>query len=749
MEKVTVDVAGRPLTLETGRLARQANASVLVSYGETVALVTCTASTEPLTHLDMIPLRVDFEEKMYAVGRIPGGFFKREGRPSDEAVVTCRKIDRPIRPLLPSGLRNDVQVIATALSAENQDSMDIVSMIGGSAAVSLSDVPFSGPFAAAEVGHINGELVLNPSFEQFETESDLHVLVAATKNGVVQIEMSGLSVPEPIVAEAIQMGVEACQPICQAIEELMERAGKPKADYPLWEPNDEVRAYVYEQAEKTIVEAMGIASKTERDGTLNQVAGELEAALAETHPDCTFDVRATMNEIAKKATRRSILEDRVRVDGRAMDEIRPIEIAVGMLPRVHGSGLFTRGETQVLTVATLGATRDQKLVRTLQEEEYKRFMHQYNFPPFCVGETRALRSPGRREVGHGALAAKALKRVLPGEEEFPYTIRLVSEVLESNGSSSMASVCGSTLALMDAGVPISAPVAGISVGVVYDGPDRYALLMDLQGAEDQLGSDMDFKVAGTRDGINAIHLDMKVQGLPTEVLAEALELARTGRLEILDKMADVIPYPRAELSPHAPRIYSMVVDKEKIGLVIGPGGKTIRKMEEEYDVDVDIQDDGIIFIAASTEEGATGARQMIEELTRDIEPGQELDAKIVKTTAFGAFAEVAPGKEGLIHISELAWEDVRRTEDVVKVGDEVRVKVLEPREDGKIRLSMKALLPRPPGGGRDRRGGGGGGGGRGSSRPRPPRREPRSAPQDTDAPGTPGSNAYLREPRKR
>ncbi len=744
MEKITTEVAGRLLTLETGRLAKQANASVLVSYGETVALVTCTASTEPLTHLDMVPLRVDFEEKMYAVGRIPGGFFKREGRPSDEAVLTCRKIDRPIRPLLPSGLRNDVQVIATALSAENQNSMDIVSMIGGSAAVSLSDLPFEGPFAAAEVGHINGELVLNPSFEQLEEESDLHVLVAATRNGVVQIEMSGLSVPESIVADAIQMGVEACRPICEAIEQLMERAGSPKAEYPLWEPNEEVRAYVHAQAEQAIADAMGIASKTDRDAALNEIADGIEAALAETHPDSQTDIRAVMNEIAKKATRRSILEDRVRVDGRAMDEIRAMEIAVGLLPRVHGSGLFTRGETQVLTVATLGATRDQKLVRTLQEEEYKRFMHQYNFPPFCVGETRALRAPGRREIGHGALAAKALERVLPGEEEFPYTIRLVSEVLESNGSSSMASVCGSTLALMDAGVPISAPVAGISVGAVYDGPDRYALLMDLQGAEDQLGSDMDFKVAGTREGINAIHLDMKVQGLPGHVLAEALQLARKGRLEVLDRMAEVIPYPRAELSPYAPRIYSMVVDKEKIGLVIGPGGKTIRKMEEEFAVDIDIQDDGTIFIAAHDEEGAAGARHMIEELTREIEPGQELSAKIVKTTAFGAFAEVGPGKEGLIHISELAWEDVRRTEDVVKVGDEVRVKVLEPREDGKIRLSMKALLPRPAHVGS----GGRGSGGRGS-RPRPPRRDRSGGSRQSEERDAPGGNVYLREPRRR
>jgi polyribonucleotide nucleotidyltransferase len=424
-----------------------------------------------------------------------------------------------------------------------------------------------------------------------------------------------------------------------------------------------------------------------------------------------------------------------------MDEIRPIQVEVSLLPRTHGSALFTRGETQALTIATLGPTRDQKMVRTLQEEDYQHFMHQYNFPPFCVGEVRGLRAPGRREIGHGALAEKALERVLPPEESFPYTIRLVSEILESNGSSSMAAVCGSTLALMDAGVPISAPVAGISVGAVYESPEKYALLVDLQGNEDQLGSDMDFKVAGTRDGINAIHLDMKVQGLPSNLLREALDLAKHGRLQILDKMAEVLPYPRSELSPYAPRIYSMSIDKEKIGLVIGPGGKMIRRIQEDYGVDIDIQDDGTVLIAAINEEGGAGARKFIENLTREIEPGEVFTARVVKTTPFGAFAEVAPGKEGLIHISELAWEHVRQTEDVVKVGDEVEVKVIEPGDDGKIRLSRKVLLPRPP-----RPAGGDERPGRDSDR-RPPGRSGGGPPRDSDD-RTPGK-VYLREPRDR
>ncbi|MBM3501533.1 MAG: polyribonucleotide nucleotidyltransferase, partial [Armatimonadetes bacterium] len=696
MERITIDVAGRPMSFETGRLARQATGSVLVTYGETVALVTCTVGAKPDPRTDFLPLRVDFEEKMYAVGRIPGGFFKREGRPSEEAILTCRKIDRPIRPLLPSGLRNEVQVIASPLSAENANSIDLVAMIGGSAAVALSGVPFQGPFAAVQVGHLNGELVLNPSFEQLQEESDLDVLVAATRNGVIMVEMAGLSIPEAVVMQAVELAAEACQPICAAIEELAAKAGKPAMECPLWEPKAEVRQHVYDQARDAITEAMQVAVKQERDDRLNAIADGIEAALAETHPDCVRDIRATMDEIAKKATRRLILEERVRVDGRAMDEIRPIGVEVGGLPRAHGAGLFTRGETQCLTVATLGPKRDQRMVRTLQEEEYARFMHQYNFPPFCVGEVRGLRSPGRREIGHGHLAQKSLECVLPNEEDFPYTVRLVSEILESNGSSSMAAVCGSTLALMDAGVPIAAPVAGISVGVVFDGPERYALLVDLQGAEDQLGSDMDFKVSGTREGVNAIHLDMKTPGLPANVLSEALQLARNARLSILDMITEVIPYPRAHLSPHAPRIFSMVIDKEKIGLVIGPGGKMIRRIEEDYGVDVDIQDDGTVFIAATDEAGASGAREFINNLTRELEVGEEFTVKVTKTAPFGAFGEIAPGKEGLIHISELAWEHVRETEDVVKVGDEVRVKVIEVNDDGKIRLSRKALLPRPP-----------------------------------------------------
>ena len=717
MDSVTIDVAGRPMTLETGRLARQASGSVLVTYGETVALVTCTVEDKPNPRVDFLPLRADFEEKMYAIGRIPGGFFKREGRPSEEGTLICRKIDRPIRPLLPSGLRNEVQVIANPLSAENANSIELCAMIGASAAVALSPLPFDGPFAVVQVGRVDGELVLNPSFEQLSEESDLDVLVAATKDGVMMIEMEGEGVPEPILVQAIEMGFEACVPICEAIEELAAKAGKPKVEYPLWGPAPEIVDYVKANAADQITEAIHEAVKKDRDDALNEIRDGLVAALEEEHPDCGKEVTAAMDKIAKVATRKSILEGKPRVDGRAHDEVRAINFEVGGFPRAHGAGLFTRGETQCLTIATLGPKRDQRLVRTLQEEEYTRFMHNYNFPPFCVGEVRPLRGPGRREVGHGALARKAVEVMLPPEEDFPYTVRLVSEILESNGSSSMAAVCAATLAMMDAGVPIKAPVAGISVGVVMESADKYGLLVDLQGAEDQHGSDMDFKVAGTREGVNAIHLDMKVPGLPSNILTEALELAKQSRLGILDEMAEALPYPRTELSQYAPRIFAISIDKEKIGLVIGPGGKMIRSIEEQYEVNIDIEDDGTIFLAAQDEPGATGARKFIEDLTREVEVGEEFDATITKTAPFGAFAEIAPGKEGLIHISELAWEHVRETEDVVKLGDELRVKVIEVSDDGKIRISRKALMPRPEGmPERDDRGGRGGGG-RGGGRP--------------------------------
>ncbi len=751
VQKVSIDFAGRPLTLETGRMARQADAAVFVSYGDTMALVTVTIDRTVREGVDFLPLRVDFEEKMYAVGRIPGGFFKREGRPSEEAILTCRKIDRPIRPLLPSGLRNDVQVIATALSSENQNSMGLACMIGASAALALTPLRFAGPFAAAQVGRVHDGLVLNPSFEELEG-GDLDLLLAATRDGVVMMEMTGLSVPEEVVAQSIEMATAGCQPVCDMIDQLVSRVGKPREELRLWEPREEIVTYVQQAAADRLADAVRTADKRARDEAFNAIRQELEEALLAKCPDAAPDIQATMDDITKGYTRRLILEESARTDGRARDELRPITAEVALLPRAHGSALFTRGQTQALTVTTLGATRDQKLVRTLQEEEYHRFMHQYNFPPFSVGEVRPLRAPGRREIGHGALAQKALDRVLPTEEEFPYTIRLVSEIIESNGSSSMAAVCGSTLALMDAGVPISAPVAGVSVGVVYESPERYALLTDIQGLEDQLGSDMDFKIAGTREGVNAIHLDMKTPGLPKQVLWEALQQACIARLHILDIMAEALPYPRAELSPYAPRIFMMEVDRDKIGLIIGPGGKTIRRIQEECDVDIDVEDDGRVFIAAQTEEGARKAREQIHELVRELAVGDILAGRVVRTTPFGAFVEVGPGKEGLIHISHLAWEHVNRTEDVVREGDEIQTKVIDIDEEGKIRLSLKELQPRPQTVGAARgRGGGGGAPRRSDGRDARSSRDDRRR-QDGPAPERPGSptgRIYYREKKKR
>ncbi len=691
IHKVSCDFAGRPLTIETGRLAKQTDASVLVTYGETIVLVTVVVSPEP-TNFDFLPLRVDFEEKMYAVGRIPGGFFKREGRPSTEAILTCRKTDRPIRPLLPAGLRHDVQVIATALSAENQNSVDLVTMTGASAAMHLSSLPFAGPFATAQIGREDDQFIINPSFEQLEA-GDLDLLVSITADGVLMVEMDGCQVPEEVVIEGIKLAEETAAPVLDIIEELREQAGQPKRDYPLWEPRAEIVDYVKQHLTDQLDEALQIADKMERQTRIRQIRKQAVEELAETYPEPQSDVQVAIDELTGEKIKKMVLEENRRIDGRGFQQIRPISCEVGLLPRTHGSGLFTRGETQVLTTTTLGPVHDQKLVRTLEEEEYKRFMHHYNFPPFCVGETRALRAPARREIGHGNIGQKALESMLPPEEEFPYTIRLVSEVLESNGSSSMASVCGSTLALMDAGVEITAPVAGIAVGLIYERDDNYALLTDIQGIEDHAGH-MDFKVAGTRTGINVLHLDMKVPGLPPTILAEGLEQARVARLQILDEMAKVLPYPRTELSRYAPRMYALQIPRDTIGLVIGPGGKQIRKLQDTYEVEIDIEDDGTVFIFGTDSEKAQQAYEHIRQMTREIEVGEVFTGTVVNTTAFGAFVEITPGREGLIHISHLAWEHVNRTEDVVKPGDKVKVKVIDIDDEGKIRLSRKELLPR-------------------------------------------------------
>ncbi len=703
---VELELAGRTLRLETGHVARQADAAVVCRYGYTTALATVTASEEPV-EADFLPLRVDFEEKMYAVGRIPGGFFRREGRPSDEAVLTARRIDRPIRPLVPEDLRHEVQIVAVPLSAEHHTSIDVVSMIAASAAMSISSVPFDGPLGIVQIGRVDGQFIINPSFEEAEA-GELRMIVAATREGIVMVELQGQQVAEQIIVDALELGFQECQKVIDLIEQLIEKAGKEKADYTRWQPREEIVQAVRERAWDEVCQALEIKSKAEREAAIKQIRKRLEEELAEQFDSPELDIAAAIEGIMAERLKQVVLDEGRRFDGRAFNQLRPIHCEAGLLPRVHGSGLFQRGETQVLTITTLGAFQDQRLVRSLEEEDYERFMHHYNFPPFCVGEVRPMRMPSRREIGHGALAQSALEPVLPPEEEFPYTIRLVSEVLESNGSTSMAAVCGSTLALMDAGVPIRAPVAGISIGLVWDGPDRYKLLTDIQGIEDFQGY-MDFKVAGTRLGVTAIQMDTKTHGLPVQVLAEALEQAREARIQILDIMAETLPYPRPELSPWAPRLLTVRIDPTKIGLVIGPGGRMVRRLQDEYDVEIDVRDDGTVYIFGQDEHKTEEAKRFIENLTRDIEVGEVFTGRVISTTPFGAFVEIMPGREGLLHISHLAWEHVDKTEDVVKPGDLVQVKVIEVDEEGRIRLSRKELLPRTEPaesrGGQQRRGG--------------------------------------------
>ncbi len=754
LHKVEMDYAGRPLVIETGGMARQADGSATVSYGDTMALVTACITRERADWADFLPLRIDFEEKMYAVGRIPGGFFKREGRPTEEATRTMGIVDKSVRPLFPSGLRNDVQIVATALSADLENSPDIVCIIGASAALCLAGAPFAGPVAAAEVGLRNGELILNPSYAQIE-EGGMRVTVIATKDGIIAVEMEGDEVPDAIVADALQLGAESVGPVVDLIAELQEKAGQPPRDnYVIWEVNEElfeaVKAAAYDELKAVIQTTDKLAQRR----SLEELTIRLREEMEERFPDHVGDVSEAIYELSKKIVQSMILEEGRRPDGRAMTEVRDLDSRVGFLPRAHGSGLFTRGDTQVLTVATLGAARDQKLVRTLAEEEYKRFMHQYNFPPYSGGEVRPLRGPSRREIRHGLLAERALERMLPDAAEFPYTVRLVSEVLGSNSSSSMAAVCGSTLALMDAGVPIKTPVAGVGMGLVTDG-ERNVILSDIQYLEDACGH-MDFKVAGTRDGICALQLDMKTPGLSPDILRQALAQATEARGHILDNMLATISAPRTELSQYAPRIFAMQVDPEKIGLVIGPGGKMIRKIESECDCKIDIEDDGTVFVAAHTAEAGEAARKMIEDLTKDVEVGEVYKARVVSTKPFGAFVELTPGKDALVHISALAWEHVENTEDVLKVGDEVEVKIIEvDRDTGRIRASRKALLPREPGQA-DRSGGSSRGSSRGPSRGssrgpsrgpsrsgRPPRRDPD---KDDDSKGP---QAYFREKRRK
>ncbi len=691
MNHFEMNFAGRALKIETGEVAKQAGGSVLVRYGDTVVLATATSSKEPREGIDFFPLTVDYEERLYSVGKIPGGFIKREGRPSEKAILAGRLIDRTIRPLFPSGFRNDVQVIATVLSVDQDNPPEIAALIGASAALTLSDIPFLGPVAVVEMGLIDGQVVVNPNSAQSLT-SDLSLYVAGTRDAVMMVEAGANEVPEKVALEAIMTGHAAVSEVAAFIQKIADQVGKPKREIPLYKVNEELEKQVREYASAAMKEAIMNSDKLEREGLMAAAeANVLDHFLSE-YPESIKDIKNIVHDIQKDIVRESILTHGYRPDGRALDEVRAITCKVGYLPRVHGSGLFTRGQTQILTVVTLGPMGDVQILDGLGEEESKRYMHHYNFPPYSVGEARMLRGPGRRDIGHGALAERALSVMIPSETEFPYAIRLVSEVLESNGSSSMGSVCGSTLALMDAGVPIKYPVSGVAMGLVKDtDSDRFCILTDIQGIEDALG-DMDFKVAGTEKGITALQMDIKTRGVSGAILEQALTQAYAGRMYIMGKMLETIPVPRPELSPFAPRIITYQIDPEKIREVIGPGGKTINKIIAETNVKIDIEDDGRVFIAAINEEDARRALAIIERLTKDVEIGAMYMGKVTRLMTFGAFMEILPGKEGLVHISQLAEERVAKVEDVVKLGDEFMVKVTEIDDKGRINLSRKEVL---------------------------------------------------------
>ncbi len=686
-------LAGRELSVTTGKLAEQSNGSCLLRYGDTVVLVNATSSKEPKQGIDFFPLSVDYEEKMYAVGKIPGGFIKREGRPSEKSILTSRLIDRPIRPLFPEGYRNDVQVIATVLSVDQDYASDIVAMIGSSIALSISDIPFNGPTGSVAIGLVDDKLIVNPDCTQ-RANSKLSLIVAGTEDAVMMVEAGSEELDESIMLEAILKAQDEISGICKFISEIQAEIGKEKKEYVVFNVDQDIEAEVIEYSKDKMVEAIQTFDKQERTDNMDEVKKDAVTYFTEKYPDDSVaikNVKESLENILKNEVRRLIVEEGIRPDNRKTDEIRKISSEVGLLPRTHGSGLFTRGQTQVLTVATLGAASDIQIVDGISGDESKRYVHHYNFPPYSVGEARFLRGPGRREIGHGVLAERALIPVLPSLEDFPYTLRLVSEVLSSNGSSSQASVCGSTLALLDAGVPIKAPVAGIAMGLIKEG-DKVAILSDIQGLEDHLG-DMDFKVAGTKEGITAIQMDIKVSGIDRDVLKVALEKAKVARLFILDKMNATISEPKEDLSPYAPRIITMTVKPDKIRDIIGPGGKMINKIIDETGVKIDINDEGHVVIASENTELGQKAIQMIEDIIKDVEIGEIYLGKVTKLMNFGAFVEILKGKEGLVHISNIAKERINKVEDVLSAGDEVLVKVTEIDKQGRINLSIKDALP--------------------------------------------------------
>ena len=687
-------IGGKLLELEIGKVCEMANGQVMVRYGDTVVNVTAVASKQPRPDIDFFPLSCDYEEKMYAAGKIPGGFIKREGRPSEKAILNSRLMDRPLRPLFPKGFYNDVQVVATVMSVDLDAPSEIAAMIGSSVALSISDIPWDGPTASVLVGMVDDEFVINPGLEQRE-KSDLHLVVSGTKDAIMMVEAGANEVPEETILDAIMFAHEEIKEIVSFIEDIVAEIGKPKMEVELYKVPEEIETDVRAYAEDKMREAVHTVEKMERLENMDAVEVETQEHFAEKYPESEKDIASVLYNITKEQVRSLILDDGIRPDNRKYTEIRPIWIDTGILPRAHGSGLFKRGQTQALSVATLGTISEEQRLDGLTEQTEKRYMHHYNFPPYSVGEARPMRSPGRREIGHGALAERAILPVLPSVEEFPYAIRVVSEILSSNGSTSQASVCGSCLALMDAGVPIKAPVAGIAMGLVErveeDGSSTMAILSDIQGMEDFLG-DMDFKVAGTANGVTAIQMDIKVHGLSKKVLQDALKQAKDGRMHIMQEMLAEIPEPRKELSPYAPRIITMQVDPDKIRIIIGPGGKTINAIVEKTGVKIDIDDEGQVFIASTDMAGAEAARKEIELLTKDVEVGEVYEGKVTRIMNFGAFIEILPGKEGLLHISKMAKGRVEKVEDVMNVGDIVKVKVTEIDSQDRINLSRKELL---------------------------------------------------------
>jgi polyribonucleotide nucleotidyltransferase len=688
-KKTDVDYYGRPLSVEVGKLAKQANGAAVVRYGETVVLVTAVAAREAAGDSDFFPLTVDYQERTFAAGKIPGGFFKREGRPSEKEILTCRLIDRSIRPLFPHGLRNETQIIATVLSVDKENDPDMVAMLGASLALEVSDIPFHGPLAGVRVGRVRGQLVINPTKSELQ-ESDVDIFLSGTRDAIMMVEGGARMLPEDEILEALFRGHEAIQPLLDLQEEFKREIGKSKRPVPDVERDQGLVRRLEELARDKIHQALSIPDKLDRYKRLDEIKSEVLSQAATEFPERGKEAKAVFEELRKDYFRQLIIKDRRRIDGRGLADIRPIACEVEVLPRTHGSALFTRGETQALVVTTLGTASDEQKIDALIGEHYKKFMLHYNFPPFSVGEVKFLRGPSRREIGHGALAERALLSVLPQEEEFPYTIRIVSEVLESNGSTSMATVCGGSLSLMDAGVPISAPVGGIAMGLIKEG-DEVRVLSDILGDEDHLG-DMDFKVAGTSEGVTALQMDIKIGGVTREIMREALHQAKEGRLKILKVMEATISTHRSAISGHAPRIITLKVRPEKIREVIGPGGKVIRGIVEATGVKIDVEDDGTVMIASSDEAASRRAVEMVQEITAEAEIGKIYKGTVRKIMDFGAFVEIFPGTDGLVHISQLAPERVRKVTDILKEGDEVLVKVLEIDRQGKIRLSRKEAL---------------------------------------------------------